>query len=360
MLNRLVVVASGCAALILLLVLVFRTSEVAHDLPNIIAPAVSYLHGSDFSLQTKLAHAEELWEHFIQDRKQMEEESGYNREFPDGYIYPYNVWDFSRPTFFCPHDMERVGKLGDGGKVVCGMTRYEKECPGPSSNSNKAKELIVYSFGVNDDSSFEAAMLERTNARIWGYDYSVDSWGPEVLPHQHSRAKFAKMAIGKKTDLKADPPMSTIHDLMKANGHTYIDLVKMDIEGAEFDALLSWVESVTAETSPGVNATLPFGQLLIELHFFQEPPGFTIPKDLRSWTRWLATIESMGLRPMNNEDNWIGDVVYGRPRFMEVRSHYSRENKVSILTRFDSTPILILMRRGISCCGVRRVSMQFE
>ena len=41
--------------------------------------------------------------------------------------------------------MERVGRMGDGGKWVCGMSRYEQLAP---------KKCIVYSFGVQTESSF--------------------------------------------------------------------------------------------------------------------------------------------------------------------------------------------------------------
>jgi hypothetical protein len=66
--------------------------------------------------------------------------------------YPYTVWDFFPATYTCPHDIQRVGRLGDGGKWVCGMSLFE---------ARKAPETIIYSFGVNDESTFEAEMLAR-------------------------------------------------------------------------------------------------------------------------------------------------------------------------------------------------------
>jgi FkbM family methyltransferase len=320
MASRLVLIISVLATVLLLTLLVTRTSEMAPGFSTTSAsqPNTNLL-SVDTNLNAKLAHAEKLWQQSVEDRKKMVTASGYNKNFPDGYIYPFNVWDFARPSFFFPHDLERVGTLGDGGKIVCGMTRYESECPGPSSDSNSARELIVYSFGVSDDSSFEAELLQRTNARIWGYDSSVDSWAEEISGYQYSRAQFTKARIGKVSDGEREPPVTTIQDLMRVNGHSYVDLIKMDIEGAEFDALTSLIESIVEEQGVNGNATLPFGQLLIEIHFMKEPPGLTIPNNLRSWMRWWSSLEAMGLRPVNNEDNWIGDVRFGKPRFMEVR-----------------------------------------
>lgn len=316
--HRLVILMSAFSTGFLLLLLYSRMHAV--DEPRGLAasqmnPGPNFVHVSD--LNAKLSRAEIIWKQAAQDRKVMAEQMGYNRKFPDGYINPFHVWDFARPSFFCPHDLERVGTLGDGGKVLCGMSRYEKESPGPSSNDNPARDLVVYSFGVSRDSTFEAEMLERTNSHIWGYDFSVHHWGQGIPEEGHPRANFTKMGISKVTNLDTNPPTSTIHDLMKANGHSFIDIMKMDIEGAEFDALASLIHSTLEERGRYGNATLPVGQLLVEVHFMKEPEGFNIPKDLSSWLKWWASLEKMGLRPVNNEDNWIGDAVHGKPRFME-------------------------------------------
>jgi len=42
--------------------------------------------------------------------------------------------------------MERIGRMGDGGKWVCGMSLYE-EIPAE-------KPCVIYSFGVQTESSF--------------------------------------------------------------------------------------------------------------------------------------------------------------------------------------------------------------
>lgn len=317
------VVAMCCGAAFLFLLLWDMTSSTPVLLPSqtAVPKQTHYVFSNEPHLHDKLEHAEKLWSQAVKDRQVMLAAYPPHTKFPDGYISPYNVWDFARPSFFCPHDLERVGKLADGGKVVCGMSRYERESPGPSSadNFNTGWPLIVYSFGVSDDSSFEAALLQRTNAEIWGYDYSVDGWAKEVtsLPtKQSSRAHFKKAAISHTTDESQRPPRYSVQDLMKINGHKYVDIVKMDIEGAEFDALTALVNSLRAQDVGEV--TLPFGQLLIEIHFMPTNGDLHIPKNIESWMDWFGALEDLGLRPVNNEDNWIGDVGYGKPRFMEV------------------------------------------
>ncbi|KAH9176370.1 hypothetical protein EDB89DRAFT_1846395, partial [Lactarius sanguifluus] len=67
--------------------------------------------------------------------------------------------DFFIPSFQCPHHVERIGVLGDGGKWVCGMERIAKQ-----------EKYVIYS-------SFEAALLEERapGCEVWGYDFTVDS-----------------------------------------------------------------------------------------------------------------------------------------------------------------------------------------
>ena len=91
--------------------------------------------------------------------------------------------DFFIPAFQCPHRVERIGTLGDGGKWVCGIDRVAKQ-----------EQCVVYSFGpfllsfgclsppltlppgINNDSSFESSLLRRApTCEIWGYDFSVKS-----------------------------------------------------------------------------------------------------------------------------------------------------------------------------------------
>jgi hypothetical protein len=44
--------------------------------------------------------------------------------------------DFFPPAFNCPHEVERIGALGDGGKWICGLSRLAEK-----------PDCIVYAFG---------------------------------------------------------------------------------------------------------------------------------------------------------------------------------------------------------------------
>ena len=138
--------------------------------------------------------------------------------------------DFFIPTFRCPHRVERVGTLGDGGKWVCGLDRVARQ----------HKPCTIYSFGINGESSFEAALLEAApGCQVYGYDFSVTSFGPEIanVSALDARAHFFPYALGSNDAPYAKPPTLTLQNLMRQNNHDFVDILKIDIEGAEFDAL---------------------------------------------------------------------------------------------------------------------------
>lgn len=90
---------------------------------------------------------------------------------PKSYmVSPYSVWDLIPAAFTCPWDIQRIGRLGDGGKWACGMVKYL----GISSWKDiHARPCVIYSFGVRDESTFEEEMLQRTECGVWGYDPAV-------------------------------------------------------------------------------------------------------------------------------------------------------------------------------------------
>src|SRR5712691_9109608 len=130
-----------------------------------------------------------------------------------------------------------------------------------------------------------------------------------------------------------DPKWWTLDSLMKLNGscfsspspnprlrrlistlrcvcvsdHTFIHILKIDIEGGEFDALTAFVNSHT-------QGDLPIGQLQIEIHAREGHERFD------RFARWWASLEGAGLRPFWTEPNMVYvNVVHGaRPELAEV------------------------------------------
>jgi hypothetical protein len=176
--------------------------------------------------------------------------------------------------------MQRIGALGDGGKWVCGLSRVQDN---PS--------CVVYSFGINGDSTFEAEILERTrHCQIWGYDFSVNSFGPQIPSHRLHRTHFFAYALGgaDKHGPEDSPKMYTLQSLMRMNGHAHVDILKIDIEGWEFETLLTIVQTFLAADEP-----LPFAQLQLEIHLWN--------KKFQDVLGWWEKLEQAGLRPFMTE-----------------------------------------------------------
>lgn len=199
----------------------------------------------------------------------------------------YTLWDFFLPSFKCPHNLERIGVMGDGGKWTCGLERIEKK-----------KDCIIYAFGINGESSFEADVMKRAKGcEVWGYDFSVNSFGPEIEEDAslRGRSHFFPYALGPRDSHNADPPMYTLQTLMKRNGHSFIDILKIDIEGNEYDSLHSFFDSFPA------NEPLPIGQIQMEVHVYQGSEWNYFPKFLAFWEK----LEDRGLRPFFSEPNMV-------------------------------------------------------
>ena len=125
-------------------------------------------------------------------------------------------------------------------------------------------------------------------------------FGPEIElePDLKNRSHFFAFALGPKDAFSVadNPKMYTLRTLMDRNGHDFIDILKIDIEGHEFDSLEVFVDSFNGEP-------LPFGQLQIEVHIYgdNEWRDFTFPKILGWWEK----LEAAGLRPFFSEPNLV-------------------------------------------------------
>ncbi|KAI9669526.1 MAG: hypothetical protein M1817_004645 [Caeruleum heppii] len=235
----------------------------------------------------RLERSERSWADSVLMRHQMRAQHATPDKIPffpmDFNTAPYVVWDFFPSTWSCPWDIQRIGRLGDGGKWVCGMSRYEER---------EDNATIIYSFGVNDESTFEAEMLQRTNAEVFAYDYSVDDFGPQLAPAYRSRAHFQKVGLSGEDNINRNPPFHTIKTLMDQNNHTYMDMLKIDIEGAEYDVLTRLMDDFEG-------STLPIGQIMIEIHLQAEDSQY----GWKGFFDWWERLESFGIRPTWMEIN---------------------------------------------------------
>jgi len=153
--------------------------------------------------------------------------------------------------------------------------------------------------GINHESSFEAELLANTeHCQVWGYDFSVDSFGPQISRSLAPRTHFFPYGLAGQDHIPGahaspeDHPMYTLQSLMRMNGHTHIDILKVDIESWEFETLTSLIKPYLDTGKP-----LPFGQLQLEIHLWN--------KEFPEFLEWWEMLEAAGLRPFMTEPNLV-------------------------------------------------------
>ncbi len=138
---------------------------------------------------------------------------------------------------------------------------------------------VVYSFGIGEDLSFDLALTAQTGARVLAYDPTPRSiaWAkgqnlPETIvvhelalsnhdgtlvlypprdPLHISHSIDNQGSSGAPITVKA----RRLRTLLTENGHDHIDVLKMDIEGAEYGVLDDIVRD-----------RIPCRQILVEFH----------------------------------------------------------------------------------------------
>ncbi len=146
---------------------------------------------------------------------------------------------------------------------------------------------IVYSFGIGEDISFDLSLYQAHKCQVFCFDPTPKSiaWmSKQELPQTFSFYDYGISSKDEKVDFylpknqdhvsgsliqhkninaenKVEVQMRTLQSVVAELGHTYIDVLKMDVEGVEYDV----VEDV-------LNAEVTIGQILIEFHdrFFED------------------------------------------------------------------------------------------
>jgi len=140
---------------------------------------------------------------------------------------------------------------------------------------------IIYSVGIGQDISFGLQLIKEHNCHVWGFDPTPESiiWMDEQkLPdnyHFLPYGLFTKTGpvkfympiedthiscsatlndnVSDKTYI--DVPMKSFEDILLDTKHTHIDVLKIDIEGAEYEVMDSIIKSDAS-----------INQILIEFH----------------------------------------------------------------------------------------------
>jgi len=159
-----------------------------------------------------------------------------------------------------------------------------------------SQACLVYSFGVNNDWTFEDVM-DDLGCEVHAHDHTVD-----YPPDRGHNTHFYKLGLGTMKN------MDTLDNIIVNNGHKnkIIEYLKIDIEGHELTGLPDWVDSGILKN---VN------QLALELHLRRMHEG---PKFI--WLlHILKSLYQLNFRIISQEVNMVaGPGSDGFYSFVEV------------------------------------------
>lgn len=166
--------------------------------------------------------------------------------------------------------------------LKCKSKWYGNQYGGFNLNPDLINEnSIVYSFGIGEDISFDRVLIDSHKCHIYGFDptpKSIDWCSKQALPenfhfydfgisNKTGKANFHLPKNNKhvsgslilqnnvsKKDI-AEVKMKSFNDILKILKHKKIDVLKMDIEGSEYNVIDSILKSGTQ-----------IDQMAIELH----------------------------------------------------------------------------------------------
>lgn len=134
----------------------------------------------------------------------------------------------------------------EGGTLV----RIEREHDGGYLMLDEFRpDMVAYSFGISNDVSWDKAMAEHGIA-CFMYDHTIDN-----LPEENELFHWSREGVC--GEEKVDH-CRTLEDFIKSNGHEDRNdlILKMDVEGAEWDAVAATNSATLAQ----------FSQIVFELH----------------------------------------------------------------------------------------------
>lgn len=169
----------------------------------------------------------------------------------------------------------------DGHKWICGLEAIKGN-------------PVVYSFGSFGDQTFEVDLLKvRPDADINIFEIISTRLPP--LNERNPKIKYHAIGLGgyQNDNSPSSLNVKPLWELMLSLNHTYIDILKMDIEGMEFTFL--------KHEAPHIFHRV--GQFQVELHIKRSKGWFakTVVEDA---VYFVEKCEEYGLRLFSNEPNF--------------------------------------------------------
>ena len=152
---------------------------------------------------------------------------------------------------------------------------------------------IVYSFGVGENISFDSELIKKYGLMVYGFDptpksikyindhpkqenyiflpyglSTIDGYITFYLPEDSRKVSgtfYNRWKYNENVIHPIEVPVKKFSSIVKEFNHSRIDILKMDIEGAEYDI----IDDI-------LNSNIRIDQILVELH--HRFPGISVEK----------------------------------------------------------------------------------
>lgn len=153
--------------------------------------------------------------------------------------------DLLVPVYECnTNQMKKLGGAGDLGKLFCGdvnhlissITQTRQQLKQATNDPNPHADCIIYSLGSNGQFGFEEEVKKTVNDRceIHTFDCTGVWSNPSTTFHNWC------LGIPPAGTAEHDKPrFKTLWQITQELNHSYVSLLKMDIEGAEYTVFRS-------------------------------------------------------------------------------------------------------------------------
>jgi len=160
---------------------------------------------------------------------------------------------------------------------MCLGNDHARWCVSPSGISPLS---VVYSFGIGQDVSFDLELIRRFGVWVHAFDptpRAIEWLKFQALPEQFvfhdyglaeydgiatfnppensAHVSYSVVPTGNRAGETVNAPVRRLTTIMETLGHRRIDLLKMDIEGAEYNVITDLLSS-----------RIQVDQLLVEFH----------------------------------------------------------------------------------------------
>ena len=164
------------------------------------------------------------------------------------------IWSMFSPTFPCLWSLEKKPSssiVSDGGKWLCGVHELGVAATRPPRANQRDGGCVVYSFGSFDKYHFEMRVHELApSCAIHVFDPTVETpthekKAPGAVTAFHRVGLAGEPGLLEYTSVlakdggrvKHNGTLQTLEHHMAQLGHTYLDVLKIDIEGSEWKML---------------------------------------------------------------------------------------------------------------------------